>query len=242
MRTSAVHPTTAESRHAQPARRGPGLRWVWYILLLIPLIAIVAFATLQPVKVLPRIGLAPSFHLIDHQGQPLISEDLRGSLVLYTFTYTACTPPCPQTDPIFQRVQQQLPHLETYGLPVQLVTISFDPARDRPAQLAAYAQGLGVQAEHWRFATGDPQHLKHVIGGGFGVYYEQSDEAAFTFDPTIVLVDGLGIVRAKYRNRSLNPAILQRDLELVAVEVARSQGPLRLAYEAAHLFLCYPKS
>jgi protein SCO1/2 len=84
--------------------------------------------------------------------------------------------------------------------------------------------------------------LKQIIGGGFGVYYTASEDGSFVFDPTFVLVDGAGIVRARYRGETLNLTTLQRDIKLIAQEAQNSDGAMRLAYEAAHLFLCYPKS
>ena len=56
-----------------------------------------------------------------------------------------------------------------------------------------------------------------------------------------VLVDHLGIMRADYRTGVLDPALLVRDVNLLVEEAANSDGIARLGYEAAHLFLCYPR-
>jgi protein SCO1/2 len=204
------------------------------------LVSILAFAILQPFQVLPRIGLSPGFALTDQDGRRLTSEDLRGHIVVYNFTYTGCSPPCPQTSQTMQAVQARLPQMETDGLPVDLVTLSFDATHDTPARLRAYAAALQADLANWHFVSGDAVRLKQVIGGGFGVYYVATQGGAFEFDPTFVLVDGAGIVRARYRMAALNPDTLQRDIELIAQEAQNSHGALRLAYEAAHLFLCYP--
>ncbi len=212
-----------------------------YGLLALLLIGLLAFAIFQPIQVLPRMALGPGFSFVDQAGARLTNEDLRGHLVLYTFTYTECRANCPQTSYTLQRVQERLTQINTRGLPVDLVTISFDPARDTPQQLLAFARQLGADLAHWHFVTGEPTALKNVIGSSFGIYYTQADDGAFTFDPAFVLVDGTGIIRAKYRTANLDLAIVQRDLELIATEAQHSQGAARLAYEAAHLFLCYPK-
>jgi protein SCO1 len=231
----------------QPSKALPGysISRLWYVVLAFPFLAMLAFAFFKPILVLPRMALAPGFSLIDQDGIRLTNEDLRGRIVLYNFTYTNCVAPCPQTDGVMRLVQEQLPAMATQGLPVEFVTLSFDPDRDTAAQLSAYAERAGADLDLWHFASGDPTLLKYVIGGGFGVYY-QADEVAtgdrtFTFDPTFVLVDGAGIVRAKYRTATPDLAILQRDIELVAKEAAQSTGAARLVYEAAHLFVCYPK-
>ena len=227
------------NRTWQPGRVKPSLLWMG--LLAIPVVAILAFAIFQPIQVRPRMGLAPGFALVDQDGKRLTSEDLRGKLVLYNFTYANCTAPCPQTSDTMVAVQNALPELDTNGIPVELVTVSFDPQRDTPEQLRAYAQRLGADTEHWRFVTGDPTTLKNVIGGGFRVFYEPDGSGSFTFDPTLVLVDGAGIVRAEYNSAA--PAVdnILRDLKLVVQEIEQSNGPGRLVYEAAHLFMCYPR-
>ncbi|HXF61007.1 MAG TPA: hypothetical protein VNK95_05280, partial [Caldilineaceae bacterium] len=96
-------------------------------------------------------------------------------------------------------------------------------------------------SDRWRFITGKPEQLKTVIGGGFGVYYNRNDDGSYTFDPVFVLVDGWGIQRAVYRTPTPDPAILARDVGLLVREAQNSRGINRYAYEAAHLFLCYPK-
>ncbi len=225
--------------------------WYWIIGLLLPVVAILAFAIFQPILVLPRMGLGPGFGLIDQQGKRLTNEDLRGHIVLYNFTYTNCISPCPQTSDLMAELRAHASPLNPYSIPVDLVTISFDPERDQPQQLQTFAEQFTGSAERqgeqadsllpWHFVTGEPLPLKYIIGGGFGSYYQANDDGSFTFDQTYVLVDGAGIIRAKYRNTRPSLAILQRDIELVAKEAKESTGATRLAYEAAHLFLCYPK-
>ncbi len=212
-----------------------------YGLLALLVIALLAFTIFQPIQVLPRIALGPGFSFVDQNGNRLTNEDLRGHLVLYTFTYTGCQAPCPQTSQTVRIVQQRLAGVNTRGMPVDLVTISFDPERDTPQQLMAFARQMKADLQNWHFVTGEPAALKNVIGSSFGFYYNRNAEGDFTFDPAFVLVDGAGIVRAKYRTANLDLAIVQRDLELIATEAQNSQGATRLAYEAAHLFLCYPK-
>lgn len=219
--------------------------WLWYIVLALPFLAMLAFATFKPILVLPRMALAPGFLLTDQNGVQLTNEDLRGRIVLYNFTYTSCIAPCSETGAVMNAVQAQLPNMATRGLPVALVTLFFDPDRDNATQLRSYAEHFGADPAIWRLATGEAMPLKYIIGGGFGVYYQANTapdtKGDFTFEPTFVLVDGAGIVRAKYRTATPDLAILQRDIELVAKEAAESTGAGRLVYEAAHLFVCYPK-
>ena len=214
-------------------------RWL-YVLVALPVIGIVAFATLRPVQVLPRIALAPGFALTDQNGARLTNEDLRGKIVLYNFTYTQCAGTCPQTSDTMRALQSRLGEIDSGDIPLMLVTISFDPARDTPERLRAYANQVGADAKVWRIATGDATRLKYALGGGFNLYYAPNPDGTFTFDPLFALVDGWGIIRAFYKTATPAPERLVRDLRLVAQEARQSTGAARYAYEAAHLFLCYP--
>jgi protein SCO1/2 len=204
------------------------------------LISVFAFVVFQPVQVLPRVRLAPGFTLIDHNGERLTSEDLRGSFVLYGFTYASC-PDCGHTDATMRAVLERLDEVELHGNQVEFVTISIDPDRDTPQALADYASEVGAGGT-WRFATThDQAALKDIVGGGFRTFYEKRDDGTFMLDPGFVLVDGRGIIRNEYRYQTVSPDVdrIVRHLGVLAEEVEKSTGAAILAYEAAHLFLCY---
>ena len=213
---------------------------IWYFLLILPVIGMIAFAVFQPIQVLPRVKLAPGFAFTDQDGNRLTSDDMRGRLVFYNFTYTNCTEPCPQTSAYMGQIQQAVAEIDTGGLPVEFVTISFDPERDTPETLRAYADELNADTSLWHFVTGGSTLLKSVIGAGFRTYYDRREDGSFTFDPVFVLVDGWGILRATYRTAEPPLSMVQRDVRLILEEIENQEGVSRYAYEAAHLFLCYP--
>lgn len=201
---------------------------------------VIWFSTARPITVLPRITLAPGFYLADQNGEKFTSEDLRGQIALYNFTYTNCAAPCIQTSPIMAQVQARLPEISA-SVPLKMVTFSVDPVQDDTAVLLAYAESLGADTAVWHFATGGEQQLKSVIGGGFGVYYKAQEPGQIKLDPAFFLVDGNGVIRAEYRTESPDIDIIMRDFGLLAAEVDHSEGIYRFAYEAAHLFSCYPR-
>ena len=49
------------------------------------------------------------------------------------------------------------------------------------------------------------------------------------------------MMRAEYRTDAPDIDIILRDMGLLAAEVDNSEGIYRFAYEAAHLFSCYPR-
>lgn len=227
------------------AKKAHWTGWLWkagVAFLLLALVGVLAFKIFQPIQVLPRIRLAPGFALTRQDGGRLTNEDLRGKFVVYSFASTRCGQACDSMNGMMKQLQDRLPSMNTGGIPVQLVTIMVDPTQDTPEAMAAYARELGADPQRWTFVTlQDPKLLKTIVGGGFEAYYQVNDDGSLSIDPRIVLVDGWGLIRSEYRYQTLRPDIerIVRHLGVLAEEVQNSQGASRLAYEAAHLFLCY---
>lgn len=202
--------------------------------LLLGWVALLLFGT----TVLPRLGLAPGFALTAEDGRPLTSEDLRGSLVLYSFAHAGCrSAVCDESAALLRAVQQRLEEAALRDVPVRLVTVSVDPA-DTPAALQALARRWGANPVNWAFAAGERETLPRVLRDGFGVHAERAAGGDWAFDPMFVVVDGWGIVRARYRVGLPAPEFLLRDLRLAAREARAASGATRYAYEMAHLFSC----
>lgn len=232
--------------------------YVWAVVALFPVLLVLLFATFRPILVLPRIKLAPGFAFTDQRGERLTNEDLRGKIVLYTFTYTHCEHDCPQDLTLVPAIQDRIAQLEV-DIPVEFVTMAFDTGRDTPEQLAAYAAEVEADPAQWHIVTGEPKQLKQVIGNGFTTYYAprvgktaprigntaprvgEQEDGGFDLDPAFILVDGWGIMRAEYRTAEPEVDLIMRDIDLIATEARNSKGATRYAYEAAHLFVCYPR-
>lgn len=241
---------TAPRALDQTFHRNQWTTWLlrlFYFMSAVFVVAVLAFNIFKPIKVLPRVSLAPGFAFTNQDGVHKTSEDFRGKLTIYNFTYTGCAKDCPQTTLSMQALQKALARLGQPDLKFALVTISVDPEHDTPAALNAYAAPfLKDQPNNvsWDFLTGEMLITKYVVGGGFNVYYQTTvDEAgqpSIKLDSRYVLVDGWGIIRAEYRGADLDMQLLVRDIEYLASEIRNSQGAARYAYEAAHLFRCYP--
>ena len=201
-----------------------------------------AFKIFQPIQVLPRMRLAPAYSFIDQDNQEFTSEAMRGQFVLYSFIYTNCDEPCNTANATLQEVQSRLNEVDLGDIPVSFVSISIDPDRDTPEALKTYGSALGADFNQWKFATtSNKSLLKTVVGSGFETYYEDKGDGNFALDPGYVLVDGWGIIRAEYRysTQVSDADRILRHLGVLAEEVRNSTGSTKLAYEAAHLFLCY---
>jgi protein SCO1/2 len=233
MSISTTPPHIAPDVSATPGLKPQAgvMRWAWILLMVLPLVGLLLFTTLQPIQVLPRMGLAPGYALRDQDGNQVTNEDLRGKITLYNFTYSGCADGCVQTSGLLKTTQEWLKGVDTQGYDIELVTITIDPEHDSPETLQRFAAAQGAEPEGWRFLTGAPDKVKMVVGGGFGVFYEAQTNGSFQFEP----------MGARYRTTPPSPEILQRDISLVLTEAQNSTGPTALIYETAHLFLCYPK-
>jgi protein SCO1/2 len=219
-------------------------------------LVVLAFLIIKPVKVMPVLDDAPSYELTSAQGELLASADLAGKVALVDFIYTHCTTVCPAMTGQMLQVQEELIRRGWLGDQVELVTITFDPARDTPERLAAYSEQMGADPQHWHWLTGETLAIKQLVGGEFGVYFEQvppdsaSAEAAaaseagetarydFIHSTLFVLVDGEGRIRAEYQ-QMLDINQVMRDISLVLRE-SRASGITRPIWQAAHLIEAYP--
>ena len=209
------------------------------VLLGIWMLGMLVLIVFRPVTVVPRLGLAPGYALVDQTGGRLTSEDLRGAIAVYTLGYSSCRTRCFPTDSILGEVQARLGEAELGDVPVRLVSLSIDPARDTPPVLDSLARAREADPSVWTFATGEPSALKTLIGTGFELYYAEQDDGQIAYDPAFLIVDGNGLLRRKYRVGLPTADRLLNDLRLIAKEARAATGASRLAYEAAHLFACY---
>jgi protein SCO1/2 len=198
------------------------------------------FTIARPVKVVPRIKPLPAFVLEDQYGLPINSSDLLGRQVVINFSYTSCGEACAAQRQGLVKLREALRASGQLGREVIFLTVSFDPERDTREALQVYAAQLGAERETWRFVTGDAGQLKALIGGELGIYYGQPDAAGqIEHEQDVLLVDGNGIFRARYKGEALEQSKILRDIGMVTEELG-STGMMRQVYEASHIFLCYP--
>lgn len=212
----------------------------FYVLVILGAFGVVLFVVFQPITVLPRISLSPGFALVDQNNNQQTNEDMRGHITLYSFTYSGCEDDCINSTPLMEDVYAKVSQMDTGGIPVDLVTISIDP-EDTPDKLLAISQSLNADASNWHFLTGSEERVRWVIGGGFSTYYKQLDDGTYQIDPDMMLVDGAGWLRAEYRRGLPDFNIVMRDIGLLVEEAHNSDSATQYVYEAAHLFLCYPR-
>jgi protein SCO1/2 len=111
------------------------------------------------------IGAAvPDFTLTDHRRQQVSLAGLAGKVVAVNFVYTRCALPqfCLRMSNNFGALQKRF--ATELGRDLVLLTITFDPQRDTPEALAAYASRWQANPSGWHFLTGAPADIRRVCG------------------------------------------------------------------------------
>lgn len=204
--------------------------------------AAVVFSVAEPVQVLPRRSLAPGYALVDQSGAAYSSESGRGAVSVYTFAPARCGDRCDEQwatlDEIRRRTTERFDELDT---DLRLVTVALEPDVG-PDDLRAAATASGADGDTWRWVGGDETMVRTMVGEGFATWFEIAADGSVDVDPVYVIVDGNGIIRGEYRYRTIadDGDKISRHLGILADEIEFSRGAAALAYEAAHLFSCYP--
>ncbi len=108
-------------------------------------------------------SVAPDFTLVNQAGATVRLSRFRGRFVLLSFIYTHCPDVCPLTTAKLVRVQNELKKRGWFGSKVVLLTMTFDPRRDTPAVMKAYAAKFKVDHSGWDFLSGKPEVVMKVI-------------------------------------------------------------------------------
>lgn len=154
---------------------------------------------------LPVMGERPDFQALNQRGERITSSDLEGQIVVYGFVYTHCTTVCPAITGEMILLANELDARGWLGQGVSMVSFSFDPLRDDPARLLDYSNRLGADRPGWLWLTAEAAEVRRVVGGGFGVYFEQIEGASpeqyeYLHEMSLILTDGQGRIRAEYRD------------------------------------------
>jgi protein SCO1 len=133
----------------------------------------------------------PAVPLETQSGAQLNLADLRGKWLLVDFVYTRCISWCLAQGGEFAQLQDQLAEPLAQGR-LLLLSISFDPVHDTPAELAAYQQRFHGRGTGWLAArprrAGDLQPLLNT----FGVTVVPDTLGGFVHNTAIAVVDPQG--------------------------------------------------
>ena len=155
--------------------------------------------------------------LTDASGKPFSLDSLCGKVVVVSFVYTTCSGTCPATTLSLTQVRKALDKAGLWGRKVQVVSISLDPARDRPEVLADYARNYGIDQDAWHFLTGRPDVVLPIIHA-WGMWVKTGSNGVIDHPSRIFLVDPKGRQREIYNLETLSPKTVVDDVKLVLGE------------------------
>jgi protein SCO1 len=154
-------------------------------------------------------GRAPELVLVNQSGQPLTLKELRGKVVLLTFTYSACAEVCPLITAAMAALQQRLTAAEQQQ--VFFLSVTTQPEVDTPAVLHTYANRLGADLASWAFLTGHPQAVQEAWQA-FGLTVKRRAKGVVDHPAWTFLIDREGMVQYRYLGSLLEVETILEDM------------------------------
>ncbi len=112
-------------------------------------------------------------------------------VMIVDFVYTRCTSICSALGGSYQQLQAQIEDQHLAGR-IRLMTVSFDPAHDTPAFIAAYADRLRAHPGVWTVMTPlDPGQLSASLTA-FGIIATPVGDGQFVHNAAFHVVDRQG--------------------------------------------------
>jgi protein SCO1 len=180
----------------------------------------------QPTSRLAIIHDAPDFSLITQDGKEASKADLQGKVTFVGFIFTTCNGTCPATTHRMSSIQQEL---KSRGLnkngDVQLISITLDPARDKPDALKNYMRLYDIDSANWRFLTGPVENVNKVVAD-WGMWAKPAANGQLDHPSRVYLLDTLGRIREIYNLTYLKPGWVCDDIELLLKEGALPKSGL----------------
>jgi protein SCO1 len=161
---------------------------------------------------LPKLYQVGDFQLVNQDGKPFTDKDLAGKVWIADFVFTQCMGPCPEMTAAMLQIQKDLA-----GAPVQLVSVSVDPANDTPPVLKQYMKNMSADEKTWTFATGDEKKI-FTLARNMKIAAAPADEQnTILHAEKFILVDAQGWIRGYYHYQDPQKrADLLRDARLLA--------------------------
>lgn len=141
---------------------------------------------------------------------------------LITFFYSYCQTVCPVLISTMRNVQTHSLN-NGYGDSIEILTVTFDPERDKAERLGEYAERMNVDTEagNWHFLRPESKsRAEEVVTDGFGVAFQRThpenmDRYMFTHTSLTFLVNSDGYVERAYNTSSPKAESIIEDLEKV---------------------------
>ncbi|WP_337098121.1 SCO family protein [Paenibacillus sp. YIM B09110] len=151
---------------------------------------------IKPEAPLPIEMAAPAFELTDvDSGDKVSLESTNGKARIVYFYFANCPDVCPPTTFLLSEVQEKLEKAGTLGTKAELISITFDPVRDTPEVIKAFAERNFAQPNGWKFLRGDDEEQTIKLARDFGVSVAKVEDGSFAHMNVITIVDQDGQIR-----------------------------------------------
>lgn len=147
--------------------------------------------TARRIAVLEHPRALPSASLQTARGKTIDFVGLRGRWLLVDFVYTRCMAYCSVQGSEFARLQDRLAGPIAQGR-VVLLSISFDPSHDGPAQLGAFQRRSGDRGAGWIAARPTSPAALEGLMRVFGVTAISDGRDGYVHNAAINVVDPRG--------------------------------------------------
>jgi len=127
--------------------------------------------------------------LTDQDGHSWPLSARRGHVQIVTMFYTSCTMVCPMIVDTMKATRKAIE--EPARDKLDLLAVSFDPARDSVAALRQYAQKRQLDAPRWTLARAEPQDVR-ALSALLGLQYRQLPDGDFNHSSELILLDPEG--------------------------------------------------
>jgi protein SCO1/2 len=145
--------------------------------------------------------MIPTFELVDQSGAIVKSANLRGRVLVVSFVFTTCAEACPLITAQLARTQSRV-RTEKLDERVRFVSITLDPATDRPEVLRRYADAYGLDLASWHLLTGPSDEVGRVVRA-FGLNAIARER--IVHGSLVVLVDEKGRIAERRTDLELDP-------------------------------------
>lgn len=132
--------------------------------------------------------------LTGQDGQSQMLSARRGRPQLVTMFYTSCKMVCPLIIDSLRLTRNALdPSIRSQ---IDLLAVSFDPARDDVATLRSYADKRKLDPRFWTLARAEPAQVRQ-LSGVLGLQYRQLPDGEFNHSSELILLDAEGRIAAR---------------------------------------------
>lgn len=170
---------------------------------------------------LPAGDFAPGslYHLASTwtsaDGEQLQLGALQGKARVLVMHYASCEYACPILLSILKNIEATLePALREQ---VGFVTVSFDPERDTPQVLQAYAVNMGLDPAHWTLLCGSPEDTLE-LAVLLGVRYRKDAQGGFAHSNLLTVLNKQGEIVHRHNGLQQSVANTIAAIRRVATE------------------------